>query len=209
MIDTYSWVYDDFLMYRINAEVQIIPLESKKWWNWLNTSNIDEFNYTSRWGVFSAQRTRKGASCCWYAYMRDRQVLSRRYLGHCMDLTIGHLRRNAAILRKNSSSRPPCLFSAGESGELLDVRSLVEPPAPCRVEAQSLACAFSLRETEVIQFVADGLSTSEIAIRMGIGASTVRWYLKNIYLKLHVHNRVQLALWAKEQPSREKEGKHL
>lgn len=47
------------------------------------------------------------------------------------------------------------------------------------------------REHEIIRLLADGLKNQEIADRTGLTLYTVKWYLKEIYSKLHVGNRTQ------------------
>ncbi|PWT73567.1 MAG: hypothetical protein C5B60_08040, partial [Chloroflexi bacterium] len=49
----------------------------------------------------------------------------------------------------------------------------------------------SAREQEILLLVAEGLPNKAIADRLIIAESTVKWYLKQIYLKLDVHSRVQ------------------
>jgi DNA-binding NarL/FixJ family response regulator len=49
----------------------------------------------------------------------------------------------------------------------------------------------SAREWEILLLVAEGLPNKGIADRLIIAESTVKWYLKQIYLKLDVHNRAQ------------------
>jgi LuxR family maltose regulon positive regulatory protein len=49
----------------------------------------------------------------------------------------------------------------------------------------------SAREREILLLVAEGLPNKGIADRLIIAESTVKWYLKQIYLKLGVHNRAQ------------------
>jgi DNA-binding CsgD family transcriptional regulator len=49
----------------------------------------------------------------------------------------------------------------------------------------------SARELEILLLVAEGLPNKGIADRLIIAESTVKWYLKQIYLKLDVHNRAQ------------------
>jgi DNA-binding NarL/FixJ family response regulator len=51
--------------------------------------------------------------------------------------------------------------------------------------------ALSAREQEILQLVAEGLPNKAIADQLILAESTVKWYLKQIYLKLDVHNRVQ------------------
>lgn len=52
----------------------------------------------------------------------------------------------------------------------------------------------SRRETEVLQCLAKGCSNKEIAEELSINIETVRWHLKQIYEKLHVHGRTEAAL---------------
>ncbi len=52
----------------------------------------------------------------------------------------------------------------------------------------------SRRETEVLQTLSKGLSNKEIADALSVNVETVRWHLKQIYEKLHVHCRTEAAL---------------
>jgi DNA-binding NarL/FixJ family response regulator len=52
----------------------------------------------------------------------------------------------------------------------------------------------TLREREVLELVVHGLSNKEIAERLSVTAEGVRWHLKHIYQKLHVHSRTEAAL---------------
>lgn len=54
----------------------------------------------------------------------------------------------------------------------------------------------SAREEEVLQLVADGLGTSEIAARLYISQKTVKNHLASIYEKLHARDRTQAVLMA-------------
>ncbi|WP_338471409.1 response regulator transcription factor [Niallia sp. XMNu-256] len=57
----------------------------------------------------------------------------------------------------------------------------------------------SLRELEVLQLVAKGLSNREISETLFISEHTVKSHLKNILSKLHLDNRVQLTSYAFQQ----------
>jgi len=54
----------------------------------------------------------------------------------------------------------------------------------------------SAREEEVLQLVADGLGTSEIAERLFISHKTVKNHLASIYEKLDARDRTQAVLTA-------------
>jgi DNA-binding NarL/FixJ family response regulator len=50
------------------------------------------------------------------------------------------------------------------------------------------------REREVLELVVHGFSNKEIAERLSITVDAIRWHLKHIYQKLHVHSRTEAAL---------------
>lgn len=55
------------------------------------------------------------------------------------------------------------------------------------------------RERELLQLMAIGLRTAEIAKRLCLGEQTTRNYLSNLYGKLDVSNRTTAVAWAREQ----------
>jgi DNA-binding NarL/FixJ family response regulator len=50
------------------------------------------------------------------------------------------------------------------------------------------------REEEVLELLAQGLLSKEIAGRLGIGVETVNSHLKHIYEKLHVRSRIEAVI---------------
>lgn len=50
------------------------------------------------------------------------------------------------------------------------------------------------REREVLELLANGFVNKEIAERLAVSVDTVRYYLKRIYVKLHVRTRTEAAL---------------
>ncbi|MEO0562980.1 MAG: LuxR C-terminal-related transcriptional regulator, partial [Chloroflexota bacterium] len=56
----------------------------------------------------------------------------------------------------------------------------------------------TVREIEILGLVADGLTNREIADQTQLTLDTIKWYLKQIYSKLHVGNRTQAAAKARE-----------
>lgn len=50
------------------------------------------------------------------------------------------------------------------------------------------------REREVLELVVHGLSNKEIAERLSVSMAAVRFHLKHIYQKLHVHSRTEAVL---------------
>jgi ATP/maltotriose-dependent transcriptional regulator MalT len=54
------------------------------------------------------------------------------------------------------------------------------------------------RELEILRLIAKGLSNHEIAERLVLAVSTVKWYINNIFAKLHVRNRTEAVARARE-----------
>ena len=50
------------------------------------------------------------------------------------------------------------------------------------------------REKEIIEYVCRGYTNKEIADRLSVSLAAVRWHLKHIYQKLHVHSRTEAVL---------------
>lgn len=60
-------------------------------------------------------------------------------------------------------------------------------------ENKCLSENFSYKEKQVLLFVTKGLTNKQIADKMGISENTVKTHMKNIYKKIGVTNRAQLA----------------
>ncbi len=58
------------------------------------------------------------------------------------------------------------------------------------------------REAEVLQLLQDGMTNGEIAHHLSIGIETVRTHARNIYRKLGISTRRDLARFARSQPMR-------
>lgn len=61
---------------------------------------------------------------------------------------------------------------------------------------QPFGVCLTARELEVLEFVADGLSAKEIALRIDIGARTVERHIDNARLKMRARNRAHLVTCA-------------
>ncbi|MGF7050313.1 DNA-binding NarL/FixJ family response regulator [Paenibacillus sp. DS2015] len=57
----------------------------------------------------------------------------------------------------------------------------------------------TVREREILKWVASGMTNKEIALELAISDQTVKNHLKNILQKLHLENRVQLTRYAMEK----------
>jgi DNA-binding NarL/FixJ family response regulator len=71
-----------------------------------------------------------------------------------------------------------------------------EPATPESGKGDDLISPLSLRETEVLKLMVDGLSNKEIADRLVIGVSTVRTHVEHILEKLAVSGRTEAAVKA-------------
>ncbi|MDQ0189901.1 helix-turn-helix transcriptional regulator [Alicyclobacillus cycloheptanicus] len=62
---------------------------------------------------------------------------------------------------------------------------------------------FTAREMDVLSHVMTGATNAEIAKSLGISPNTVKYHVKNILQKLHVKNRVELAIQFHQRSSSE------
>jgi two-component system nitrate/nitrite response regulator NarL len=63
------------------------------------------------------------------------------------------------------------------------------------------AAKLTSREQEILELVSTGATNREIAAKLFISENTVKNHLKNIMAKLHIQNRVQLAMYARANHS--------
>jgi DNA-binding CsgD family transcriptional regulator len=63
---------------------------------------------------------------------------------------------------------------------------------------RTLAEPLTSRETQVLRLIASGMSNKEIADTLALTVNTVKGYVKNIYGKMGVNRRVQVAAKAKD-----------
>lgn len=66
--------------------------------------------------------------------------------------------------------------------------------------ASANVAKLSAREREVLDLVICGLSNKEIVDRLCITLESVRWHLRNIYQKLHVHSRTEVLVKFRSRP---------
>ena len=54
------------------------------------------------------------------------------------------------------------------------------------------------RETEIVILICEGITSADIASKLYLSIRTVETHRRNIYLKLNVHNNVELMHYAKK-----------
>ena len=106
----------------------------------------------------------------------------------------------SAFLTKDSSMQEVVATAiATAAGEALSAElagsiltELTSPPPPTVTEPSPL----TRREEEILQLIADGYSTSEVASRLFISGKTVKNHLASVYDKLDARDRTQAVLSA-------------
>jgi DNA-binding NarL/FixJ family response regulator len=74
------------------------------------------------------------------------------------------------------------------------IEGIARQPEPA-VDA-TLVEGLTRRERELLGLVAGGLSNKAIAGQLGVSENTVKYHMKNILQKLHLHNRAEAAAYA-------------
>jgi DNA-binding NarL/FixJ family response regulator len=103
----------------------------------------------------------------------------------------GYLLKRSAPDRLHEAIREVQAGGAPMSGAIArKVFGYFQDQQTSRGDAEKL----SPREREILELIISGLSNKEIAGRLSMSVLTLRWHLKQIYKKLHVHSRVEVVL---------------
>ncbi len=102
------------------------------------------------------------------------------------------------LIRRKSNS--------GETGDMNDIRSelsaiknmLAAGGVPSAVDKDAASVALSPRETEVLDYLAAGLTNKEIAGRMDLSTRTIERHVQNMFIKTGAENRTGLLAWGYE-----------
>lgn len=98
------------------------------------------------------------------------------------------------------TSQGQAVFTAGLAGLVLgEYRRAANEPADLTGPGKPRLPALTDRETEVLRLVAKGLSSRQVATRLGISHRTVENHVQATLRKLHLGNRVELTRYALEQ----------
>lgn len=95
-----------------------------------------------------------------------------------------------------------CVRKVHGGGQWLETRSVsraLEKLVRRQAEGQQITDVLTLREIEIVRLVAGGLRNKEVAEKLAISEGTVKVHLHNIYQKLHVKGRLELALYAQDR----------
>lgn len=95
-----------------------------------------------------------------------------------------------------------CIRKVHAGGEWLEKRSIgraLEKMLGREVAANQLRGTLTARELDVVRLVATGLRNREIAERLGVSEGTIKIHLHNVYEKLQVDGRLELALLARKK----------
>ncbi len=79
-----------------------------------------------------------------------------------------------------------------------EASNVASPIKDAAVHDPALVEPLNERERGMLRLIADGLSNHEIAERLVISLSTVKWHINNLFGKLDVHSRTQATARAKE-----------
>ena len=106
---------------------------------------------------------------------------------------------NGYILKETSPEELIQAINAVMRGEMWIYPNLMTDLLASLIHPENRASELDIltkRERQVVALVARGLSNPDIAASQGINESTVRFHLSNIYSKLGLQNRTQVALYA-------------
>jgi two-component system nitrate/nitrite response regulator NarL len=76
---------------------------------------------------------------------------------------------------------------------------MTKPAAATPLQTVGAFAELSERERQILERVAAGLSNKEIGAQLYLSEKTIKHYMTNILQKLHVHNRVEAALWTQKE----------
>lgn len=104
------------------------------------------------------------------------------------------------ILKSEPENIPMALVQALNGGSPMSpsvalrvIRYFQRPKLPTNGDdANPEAVALSMRELDILRMIAAGATNPKIANVLHLSVNTIKYHVKNIYAKLHVHNRAAL-----------------
>lgn len=95
-----------------------------------------------------------------------------------------------------------CVRKVHGGGTWVETRSVgraLEELVRRDAEVRQIASVLTPREIEIVRMVASGLRNREIAEKLFVSVGTIKVHLHNIYQKLHVNSRLELALYVQNR----------
>ena len=120
----------------------------------------------------------------------DREVLARAIRAGAAGYLVKDCSTDEVVRTVRIAASGETALSPELAASMLAEAQKLETPA------DALEPIISKREEEVLQLVADGLSTSEVAAKLYISIKTVKNHLASIYQKLDARDRTQAVLQA-------------
>ena len=76
------------------------------------------------------------------------------------------------------------------------MKHLDSKPGSGHLNSEGVKVDFSEKEIQIIQWVVQGLSNKEIAHKMNLSEARIKSILSDIFIKLKIEDRIQLAVYA-------------
>jgi ATP/maltotriose-dependent transcriptional regulator MalT len=123
---------------------------------------------------------------------RQQKISIRNYLILSMALLVTMVLILALLLRQNAANKLQKMESELQN-YILQLNDLIQPESEQEFNAEKLSEKYDLteRETEVLTLLAQGMKNTHIAEKIYVSTNTIKYHIKNIYLKLDVRNRVE------------------
>jgi len=127
----------------------------------------------------------------------DREVLAQAFRAGAVGYLVKDCSTDEVADTVRTALAGETALSPALAASMLDeVRRMDDEAAPAGADGEPDERAVTKREEEVLQLIADGCSTTEVAERLFISQKTVKNHLASIYQKLDARDRTQAVLQA-------------